>query len=153
MKMCSLALAAATMALGAPALAQQPAVQHSATIDHAVGTIAADYSGTSRVSLQQIGSIGGAGRQDTLRCRWTVSLVVERHARLGAGQEARRTLAQADVVKGSSPGWCPQRDQAATRLAAKHRADLHAALMALVERDKAMILADADRMRDAPREG
>lgn len=148
MKTCALALAAAAMTLGAPALA----MEHRTTIDHPVGTIAADYSGTSRVSLQQIGSASGGGRQDTLRCRWTVSLVVERQARLGAGQEARRTLAQSDVAKGSTPGWCPQRDHAAERLAARHRDALHAAMMALIEQDRALILAEADRMRGAPRE-
>lgn len=150
MKRCTLAAAAAaTLALGAPALA----MEHKTIIDHPVGTIAADYSGTSRVSLQQVGSVSVGGRPETLRCRWTVSLVVERQARLGSGQEARRTLSQSDVVKGSVPGWCPQRDHAAERFAAKHRDDLHAALMALVEQDRALILAEADRMRGTPREG
>lgn len=147
MRTSALALAAATLALGAPA----QAMEHKTVIDHPVGPIAADYSGTSHVAMRQVGSVGVGGRQDTLRCRWTVSLKVERQARLGGGQEARRTLARTDVAQGSLPGWCPQREAAAERIAARHRDDLHAALMALVEQDRALILAEAERMRGAPR--
>ncbi len=147
MRMCALALAATTLALGAPA----QAMEYKAVIDHPVGPIAADYAGTSHVVMQQVGSVGAGGRMDTLRCRWTVSLKVERHARLGAGQEARQTLTRSDVVQGSLPGWCPQREDAAERIAARHRDDLHAALMAMVEQDRALILAETEQLRDTPR--
>lgn len=149
MKICALAAAAAALAMSAPALA----MEHKTTIDHAVGPIAADYLGTARVAMEQVGAASGGGRMDTLRCRWTVSLDVERHARHASGHAARRTLSRADVVKGSAPGWCPQRGEATQRIAARHRDDLHAALMALVEQDRALILAEADGMRGAPREG
>ncbi|GEN98508.1 hypothetical protein NSE01_03410 [Novosphingobium sediminis] len=148
MRICALAFAATTLALGAPV----QAMEHKATIDHPVGQIAADYSGTTKVAMQQVGTAGVGGRQDSLRCHWSVSLVVERQARLGEGPEARHTLARSNVVKGSAPGWCPQQGHLAERIAARHRDDLHAAMMALVEQDRALILAEADRMRGAPRE-
>ena len=149
MKTYALAAVAAAIALCSPA----QAMEHKATIDHPVGPIAADYVARSSVTMQQVGTVGVGGRQDTLRCRWTVSLAVERHARLASGHQARRTLSRANVVKGSAPGWCPQQGSGAERIAARHRDDLHAAMMAMVEQDRALILAEADGLHTAPREG
>lgn len=145
MNKCALAAAAAALVMCAPA----QAMEHKTTIDHAVGPIAADYTGSTRVAMEQVGSAGAAGRPSSLSCRWTVSLAVDRHARLGSGHQARRSLVRSDVVKGSTPGWCPDREYGAERIAARHGKDIHAALMALVEQDRALILAEADSMHRA----
>lgn len=145
MKTCALAAAAAALAMCAPA----QAAEYKTTIDHAGGPIAADYAGKSRVAMEQVGGVGAAGRPSSLSCRWTVSLAVERHARLGSGHLARRSLVRSDVAKGATPGWCPDREHGAERIAARHGKDIHAALMALVEQDRALILAEADSIQQA----
>lgn len=149
MKTCALAAAAAALVMCAPA----HATEHRAMIDHTAGPIAADYTGKTRVVMHQVGGVGAAGRPSSLSCRWTVSLAVERHARLSSGHEARRSLVRSDVAKGSTPGWCPDRERGSERIAARHKDDVHAAMMALVEQDRAMILADADRLNEAARGG
>ena len=140
---------AAMMAVSGPA----QAMEHRSAIDHPHGPIAADYAGTPHVSMRQVGSAGVGGRQDTLRCRWTISLTVEWHALLGSGHVARRTLPRGDVIGGTTPGWCPPGEHFAERIAARHRHALHAALMAMVEQDRALILAEADSMLKASRGG
>lgn len=145
MKTCALAAAAAALAMCAPA----QAAEYTTTINHPEGPIAADYAGKPRVAMQQVGGVGAAGRPSSLSCRWTVSLAVERHARLGSGHQARRSLVRSDVVKGSTPGWCPDREHGAERIAARHRDEIHAALMALVEQDRAVLLTEVDSMRKA----
>jgi hypothetical protein len=153
MKKCALAAIVAAMTVAVAPGAPAQAMEHQAAIDHAAGPIAADYAGRTQVAMKQVGSAGAAGRPSSLSCRWTVSLAVERHARLSSGHEARRSLVRSDVVKGSSPGWCPDRENGGERIVARHKADIHAAMMALVEQDRAMILADADRLHEASRGG
>ena len=140
---------AAMMAVGGPA----QAMEHRSAIDHPDGPIAANYAGTPHVAMRQIGSAGVGGRQDTLRCRWTILLTVERYALFGSGHVARRTLPRGDVIGGTTPGWCPPREHGAKRIAARHRHTLHAALMTMVEQDRALILAEADRILKPAREG
>ena len=153
MKKCALAAIVAAMTVAVVPSASAQAMEHQAAIDHPAGPIAADYAGRTQVAMKQVGSVGAAGRSSSLRCNWTVSLTLERHARLGSGHEARRSLARGDVVKGSVPGWCPDRTSGAERIVARHRSDVHAAMMALVEQDRAMVLADADRLHEASRGG
>ena len=140
---------AAMMAVAVPA----QAMEHKSAIDHPDGAIAADYAGTPSVSMRQVGSAGVGGRQGTLQCRWTISLTVERHARLGSGHVARRSLQREDVIGGIAPGWCPPREHGAERIAARHHHALHAALMAMVEQDRALILAEAESVQEAARGG
>jgi len=136
------ALAAAALAavLATPALA----LEHEVVIDHAAGPIAADYRGSIRIETKQVGTAGVAGRPSTLRCQWTASLDVERIAKLGAAMQSRRTLTREDVATGSQPGWCPTGAGALDKLVDARAPKIRTALMALVEKDRAALIAEAD---------
>ncbi len=135
--LCSAALAAC---LASPALA----LEHEVVIDHTAGPIAADYRGSIRIETKQIGTAGVAGRPSTLQCKWTASLDVERVAKLGAALQSRRTLTSDDVAGGSRPGWCPTNAQGLDKLVDARGQNVRAALLALVERDRATLVAEAD---------
>ena len=90
--------------LGACLASPAMALEHEVVIEHAAGTIAADYAGTVTVETRQIGAAGAAGRPNTLRCVWTASLNVERSAKVGETLNSRRSMARDDVTSGSRPG-------------------------------------------------
>lgn len=129
------------------------AMQHSTVIEHAAGAITADYQGTTRVAMKQIGSAGSAGRTSSLRCQWSVSLSVERQAQVGASLQARRTMIRKDVLTGSSPGWCSERGSGIDRAVEARRDDLHRAMLAMVTQDRDVILVEAEGAYARKREG
>ncbi len=128
-------------------------MEHSTVIEHAAGPITADYSGKTRVDMKQIGSAGGAGRASSLRCQWSVSLSVERQARVGANMQARRSMLRDDVLTGSSPGWCSERGNGIDRVIEARRDDLRSAMMAMVAQDREVILVEAEGAHGKQREG
>ncbi|MFN4134858.1 MAG: hypothetical protein ACK4G2_04330 [Novosphingobium sp.] len=139
---------AAALAIAAPV----QAMEHKTVIEHPVGPIAADYSGSTIVEMKQIGAAGVAGRPGSLRCTWTVSLAVERDAKVGSALQTRRTMTRANVLKGSAPGWCSERNSGVDRMVEARRDELRGAMMAMVEQDRAVIMAEADKAI-ASREG
>lgn len=136
------ALCGAVLAIGlaAPAFA----LEHEVVIDHAAGPIAADYRGSVDIETRQIGAAGVAGRPSTLRCQWTATLAVERVASVGAALQSRRTLTRDDVASGSRPGWCPTDPQAIDRLVDVRGDTMRSAMLALIEQDRASLIAEAD---------
>lgn len=136
------ALFSAMLALGfaAPAFA----LEHEVVIDHAAGPIAADYRGAVTIETQQLGAAGVAGRPSTLRCQWSATLAVERVASVGTALQSRRTLTRKDVASGSRPGWCPTDPDVIDRLVDKRGEGLRSAMLALVEQDRATLIAEAD---------
>jgi hypothetical protein len=120
------------------------ALEHEVVIDHAAGPIAADYKGSVAIETTQVGSAGVAGRPSTLACRWTASLTVERVARVGEGLQSRRSLSSQDVASGSRPGWCETNAKAIEKLVDTRSDTFRSAMLALVERDRAAILAEAE---------
>lgn len=136
------ALLGAALALGlaAPALA----LEHEAVIDHAAGPIAADYRGAVTIETRQLGAAGAAGRPSTLRCQWSATLAVERVASVGAALQSRRMLTHDNVASGSRPGWCPTDPEVINRLVDRRSEDLRSAMLALVEQDRAALIAEAD---------
>lgn len=139
--------------LGACLASPAMALEHEVVIEHAAGTIAADYAGTITVETRQIGAAGAAGRPNSLRCVWTASLSVERTAKVGQTLSSRRSMARDDAASGSKPGWCQTRANAIDRLIVSHRDTFRTAMLALVEQDRSAILAEADVMRATNREG
>jgi len=135
--MSSLVLAAS---LAAPAYA----LEHEVVIDHAEGPIAADYKGTVTIETRQVGTAGVAGRPSTLSCQWTAKLDVERVAKLGSTLSSRRTLTSDNVASGARPGWCPSNPDAMTKLVDARSERVRSALLALVEQDRAALVAEAD---------
>jgi hypothetical protein len=146
-------LAFAGLAIGACLAAPAAALEHEVVIEHAAGTIAADYAGTVKVETRQVGTAGVAGRPSTLRCEWTASLSVERTAKVGETLQSRRSMARDDVATGSRPGWCASQAKAIDNLVDSRRDTFRTAMLALVEQDRSAILAEADSVRAGNREG
>lgn len=139
--------------LGACIASPAMALEHEVVIEHAAGTIAADYAGTVTVETRQVGSAGVAGRPSTLRCIWTASLSVERTAKVGDTLNSRRSMTGDDVASGSRPGWCQTQANAIDRLVDSRRETFRMAMLELVEQDRSAILAEADSLRATNREG
>jgi hypothetical protein len=149
MKTFALAVIAAGLAFGS----QAQAMEHKVVIEHPVGPIAADYTGVTRVEMQQIGTAGVGGRPSSLRCQWSVSLTVERHAQVGASLQAKRSMLRDDVVKGTSPGWCSERGSGIGQIVDARREELRNAMMAMVAQDRDVILVEADSAHAKQRAG
>ena len=144
MKRFVLAGLALSAGLAAPALA----LEHEVVIDHVSGPIAADYKGAVTIETTQVGAAGVAGRPSTLRCNWTASLNVERVAKVGESLRSQRSLTQDDVASGSRPGWCETQTKAIDKLVDSRSDRFRTALLALVERDRAQIVAEAEGAND-----
>ncbi|WP_086619781.1 hypothetical protein [Erythrobacter tepidarius] len=140
MKKLACAGALAACALASPALA----LEHEVVIDHASGPIAADYKGVVSIETTQVGAAGVAGRPSTLACRWTASLTVERVAQVGKALQSRRVLTNEDVASGSRQGWCETNAKAIEKLVDARKDSFRTALLALVERDRAALLAEIE---------
>lgn len=123
-----------------PALAHK----HDVVIDHVAGPIVADYRGSVTVETKQVGTAGVAGRPSSLSCKWTASLHVERVAKIGAGVRSLRALTSENVTGGSKPGWCPNTPKSLDKFVDASDARFKAALLALVDQDRATLLAEAD---------
>lgn len=143
------ALSALAGAFASPAMA----MEHTASIEHPAGPIAADYTGSTRIEMRQVGSAGPGGRATTLRCNWSVSLTVERTAAIGGALQAKRSMERGNALKGSVPGWCSAAGNGIERTVAARSEDLRAAMMAMVAQDRAVILVEAESVATRPREG
>jgi len=137
-------LVMSAVALATSLAAPAAALEHEVVIDHAEGPIAADYKGTVTIETRQIGTAGVAGRPSTLACQWTARLDVERVAKVGSTLSSRRTLTSDDVASGTRAGWCPSNPQAIEKLVDARSERVRSALLALVEQDRAALVAEAD---------
>ena len=137
-------LVMSALALAAGIAAPAAALEHEVVIDHADGPIAADYKGTVTVETRQVGSAGAPGRPSTLACRWTARLDVERVASVGEVFRSQRILTRDKVASGSRPGWCETQARAIDRIVEARRDTMRSAMLALVEQDRAALLAEAD---------
>ncbi|MBU7581000.1 MAG: hypothetical protein KAF27_11120 [Porphyrobacter sp.] len=135
------------LGLASPALA----LEHEVVIDHVTGPIAADYRGSVTVETDQVGTAGAPGRPSTLRCNWTAKLNVERVARVGETLRSQRSLTQDHVASGSRPGWCETNARAIDKLVDSRRDTIRTAMLALVEQDRATLLAEADNVAPSTR--
>lgn len=134
----------AGLALGACLASPALALEHEVVIDHAAGPIAAGYKGSVSVETTQVGSVGVAGRPSTLACQWTASLNVERVAKVGEALQSRRSLSSEDVASGSKPGWCDANAKAIDKIVDARTETFRRAMLALVESDRAAIVAEAE---------
>ncbi|MFM7378382.1 MAG: hypothetical protein ACKO1O_09700 [Erythrobacter sp.] len=132
------------LVLVASLVAPAYALKHEVVIDHAEGPIAADYKGTVRIETRQVDAAGVAGRPSTLSCQWTARLDVERVAKVGSAMSSWRTLTSGDVASGARPGWCPSNPEAIAKLVDARGERVRSALLALVEQDRAALVAEAD---------
>lgn len=132
--------------LAAASLGAEPSpIVHRVEIPHRAGTIEAVYSGLPSVSQRQVGSVGAPGRPSTLRCRWRATLDVERVARMSFGKVTMtRTMAADTPVDGTQAGWCTQNGEAIARAAAARSDVWRKTLARMAERDRALLLAEAE---------
>ena len=149
MKSVVIAAIIAGVALGSPA----QALEHKTVIDHDLGQVAVDYEGSTSIRTEQIGSAGGAGRSSSLRCQWSVSLIVERRAQVGPDLRAHRSMTRSNALGGSAQGWCSERSNGIDRMIAARHDKLHVQMLAMVEQDRAVLLAEADNARRTQPEG
>lgn len=149
MKKLAFAGLAIGMCFSAPALA----LEHEIVIDHPAGPIAADYEGSVRVETRQVGTAGVAGRPSTLRCQWSAALDLERTAKLGETLQTRRVMTRDDVASGSTPGWCNSSVRTIDRLVEARRDSFRSAMLAMVEQDRTIILAEAENAAVNGRDG
>jgi hypothetical protein len=143
----------AALALAAGLVAPAAALEHEVVIDHAAGPIAADYRGAVTIETTQIGAAGVAGRPSTLRCNWSASLNVERVAKVGESLQSRRQLSREDVASGSRPGWCEANAKVIDKLVDSRSETFRTAMLAMVEADRAEILAEAETVTGNTRGG
>jgi hypothetical protein len=143
----------AGLALCAGLVSPAAALEHEVVIDHVGGPIAADYKGSVTIETTQVGTAGVAGRPSTLACKWTATLNVERVAKVGEGLRSRRAMTREDVAGGSKPGWCEANAKAIDRIVDARSETFRGAMLALVEQDRAAILAEADSSADDSRGG
>lgn len=127
------------------------ALEHEVVIDHNAGPIAADYRGSVTIETTQTGAAGPVGRPSTLACRWTASLSVERVATLGETLQSRRTITSENIASGQKPGWCQTQAKAIDKLVEGRRESFRKTMLAMVEQDRAALLAEADSKAAAPR--
>lgn len=138
------ALAAVSPAPSPAAAAPAPA--DSVSVPHPSGTAQADYRGAITVAHKQIGSAAPAGRPSSLRCVWSASLEVNRTATTPTGTLASRSFVQEDVAEGSRPGWCTANRSAIARDVAQRVGDGSQHLAKAAAADRAVLLADLDRL-------
>ena len=146
-------LAFVGLAVGACLASPALALEHEVVIESPAGPIAADYKGSVKIETRQIGTPGVAGRPSTLRCNWTASLEVDRIARIGEVLKSRHSLSQEKVASGSKPGWCATSTKAIDRQVENRSETIRAAMLALIEQDRTILLAEAENVRGGNREG
>jgi hypothetical protein len=130
--------------LGAVLASPAIALEHEVLIDHEAGPIAADYKGSVTIETTQIGTPGVPGRPSSLACKWSATLNVERVAKVGDVLQSHRSLTSDDVANGSRPGWCGASTKAIDKLVDARIDRFRTAMLALVEQDRAAILAEAE---------
>jgi hypothetical protein len=136
-------------ALASPALA----IEHEVVIEHEAGPIAAGYKGSVAIETTQIGTPGVAGRPSSLACKWTAALNVERVAKVGDARQSRRSLTRENVASGSRPGWCEANAKAIDKIVDSRTDSFRTAMLAMVEQDRAAILAEAETVTGNTRGG
>lgn len=146
-------IAFATLALGMFVAAPAQALEHELVIETAAGTIAADYDGEYRIETKQIGTANLPGRRATLRCSYSVSVVVERTASINSELKASRSMISDDVITGSVPGRCSLAQARIDQTVENNRANLESALMALVDQDRDTLLAEVSTTASEARGG
>ena len=146
-------LALAGLALGACVAVPAAALEHEVVIDHETGPIAADYKGTVTIETKQVGAAGAPGRASTLACRWSATLNVERVAKVGDTMRSQRSLTSEDVASGTRPGWCETSAKAIEGLVDTRSDRMRSAMLALVEQDRAALLAEAENAARPGRDG
>lgn len=131
------AVVGVALATGAGASAPMQPLQHRET----AGDVTVDYTGTVRLTYDQVGSPASGGRQASLRCRWSADLVAMRVRVPGDTTPEPRPVIAPGVVSGSEEGWCRSAPARVARALARQRGALAGKLAELARLDQRGALA------------
>lgn len=116
---------------------------HSVRIEHRGAPIEAIYSARTDIRTRTIGA-HTPNRMDTRRCRWTATVVVERH--LANSPALARTLPDQHHFSGNLPGECAP--DIVERDVARHADTVREHVLAVAEQDRAPLLAELDGIKN-----
>lgn len=120
-------------------------VTHSMQVEHRGAAHAVTYRGTVDVARRTVGMSSVPGRAGSQRCLWTGTVQVERHiARTDGGFTHTRPVARGPLLEGSRPGDCRTVAVGIERDVIARKADVHAHVVAVAERDHADLRAELD---------
>jgi len=128
-------------------------IDYSVQVDHQSGPISAVYRSTVAVRHNQVGAVAPGGKPSTLRCRWSVNLIVDRQARAASGTMMTRNMVREGVVSGSRPGWCDTQRKAIAQDVATQLKNLDRHVVVLAQEDQDVLRAELDRLHGATRAG
>ncbi|RYY25762.1 MAG: hypothetical protein EOP62_12955 [Sphingomonadales bacterium] len=124
-------------------------LEHRAQVEHASGTVDAQYRSRVSLSRSQVGTPAKPGMASSLRCDWRADIVVEREARLSSGSLLSRSIADSGVVTVSRPGWYTKQDRALTKQIAGREDELRGHAMRMAQSDEAQLRAEIERLGTA----
>ena len=139
----------AGLALATAATMAAPTIEHTIRVDHHSGPVDVRYRGAVVVEHRQIGTVTPPGQSATLRCAWTASMIVDRHARASSGTLMTRNFARDGVAAGHRPGWCSSSRAAIAREVATKTRDLHHDVTAMAQEDHDVLRAELDQIHGA----
>lgn len=143
----------AGLALAATGTALGLTVDHQNQVDHHTGPVAVKYRGDVAIMHKQVGMVAPGGRASSLRCEWTASMTVARHAIAASGTRLVRSMDSEPLASGTRPGWCVKSHRAITKEVAGKTADMQRHLMVLAQEDEKTLRAELDHVHGPQRAG
>lgn len=128
-------------------------VDHSVQVRHHSGPVSAVYRSKIAVRHTQVGAVAPGGKPATLRCRWSVNLIVDRQARAASGTVVARNMVREGVLSGSRPGWCDTQRKAIARDVATQLKNLDRHVAVVAQEDHDVLRAELDRLHGLTRAG
>lgn len=121
------------------------AATHSVPIEHHGTAMHATYTARADIQMRTVGA-RTPNRMDMQRCKWTATVVVDRT--LDHGPALARSIAGDTRFSGSEAGACSRGAKLEQRVLAQHRDRIQTQLMAVVDQDRAPLLAELDAVRN-----
>ncbi|MBO9376107.1 hypothetical protein GG804_04965 [Sphingomonas histidinilytica] len=115
---------------------------HRTTIEHRGSPVTIDYRATTALSTRQTGMSPPTRTGGVVRCAWIARVAVER--RLGGADGLSRVVDTGLQLKGSQPGTCSAAKKAIERQVAERSDEVRRHVLAVVERDRATLLAELE---------
>ncbi|MGK2909521.1 MAG: hypothetical protein ACSLE1_06950 [Sphingobium sp.] len=146
-------LLAAGLILATAGAALGMTVDHQSQVDHQTGPVAVKYRGDVVITHKQVGAVVPGGRASSLRCDWTATIKVARHAMAASGTKLVRSIDSEPVSSGTRPGWCVANHRAIQNEVASKSGDMQRHLVMLAQEDEQMLRAELDQVPAQQRAG
>jgi hypothetical protein len=130
--------------LAAAVVAATSIPSHDIVVQHRSASYEVSYRPHVRTEMKTVGLSAGT-RMSTERCRWAMTIQVQREIRRqGESSAMERLLPDTRTLRGDRPGSCTQgRDAIAAEQAARSET-LRAHLIEVAQADRATVVADID---------